>query len=128
MTPTHAVKKGTRYRYYVSRPLIVGARADAAESLRIPAAEIEQIVTNRIRRLLSEPASVFEIFAAEVGEPMLQQNLIARAAELASKFDQTSPLRMRVLLLTLVQRVDMHPDEVIIHLRPRRLAALLDDR
>src|ERR1700687_5784435 len=29
MTPTHAVKHGKRYRYYVSRPLIVGARADA---------------------------------------------------------------------------------------------------
>jgi len=60
MTPTHAVKKGKRYRYYVSRPLTIGARADAV-GLRIPAAEIEQIVTNRIRRLLSEPASVFEI-------------------------------------------------------------------
>ena len=59
---------------------------------------------------------------------MLQQNLIARAAELASQFAQMSPLRMRVLLLALVQRVDMRPDEVIIHLRPRRLAACLDDR
>ena len=35
MTPTHAVKKGTRYRYYVSRRLITGK---AAESLRGPAA------------------------------------------------------------------------------------------
>src|SRR5207253_1120801 len=93
MTPTHAVKKGTRYRYYVSRPLIVGARADAAAGLRIPAAEIEQIVTNRIRRLLSEPASVFEILQAQIAEPILQQNLIARAGELASQFAQMSPLR-----------------------------------
>ena len=38
-----------RYRYYVSRPLIIGAQGDGA-GLRIPAAEIEQIVTNRIRR------------------------------------------------------------------------------
>jgi hypothetical protein len=35
---------------------------------------------------------------------------------------------MRVILLALVQRVDLHPNEVMIHLRPRRLAALLDDR
>src|SRR5712691_6896811 len=128
MTPTHAVKKGTRYRYYVSRPLIVGARAEAAAGLRIPAAEIEQIVTNRIRRLLSEPASVFEMFEAQIAEPMLQQNLVAGAAELASQFAQMSPLRMRVILLALVQRVDLRPDEVIVHLRPRRLAACLDDR
>jgi hypothetical protein len=27
MTLTHAVKKGTRYRYYVSRPLITKAKS-----------------------------------------------------------------------------------------------------
>jgi hypothetical protein len=128
MTPTHAVKKGRRYRYYVSRPLIVGARADIADGLRVPAAEIEQIVTNRIRRLLSEPASVFGVLQAQGSEPMLQRRLMARAAELAGQLAQISPLRMRVILLAVVHRVDMRPDEVMIHLRPRRLAALLDDR
>jgi DNA invertase Pin-like site-specific DNA recombinase len=127
MTPTHAVKNGKRYRYYVSRPLIVGARADAA-GLRIPATEIEQIVANRIRRLLSEPASVFEILEAQPGEPLLQQSLMTRAAELAGKWPEMSPLRLRVVLLAVVQRVDMDPDQVIIHLRPRRLAALLNNR
>jgi hypothetical protein len=39
-----------------------------------------------------------------------------------------SPLRMRVVLLALVQRIDMRPEDVTIHLRPRRLSALLDDR
>jgi site-specific DNA recombinase len=127
MTPTHAVKHGKRYCYYVSRPLIVGARADAA-GLRLPAAEVEQIVTNRIRRLLSEPASVFEILEAHAGDRLPQQSLIARAAELADKWARMSALRMRVILLALVQRVDLCPDEVIIHLHPRRLAALLEDR
>jgi site-specific DNA recombinase len=128
MTPTHAVKQGRRYRYYVSRPLIVGTRAKAVAALRIPAPEIEQIVTNRIKQLLSQPASVFAILETEVSEPMLQQKLMACAANLAGQFDQMSPLRMRVLLLALVQRVDVRADEVIIHLRPRRLAALLGNR
>jgi site-specific DNA recombinase len=44
MTPTHAVKRGRRCSYYVSRPLIINTRADAASGLRIAAAEIEQIV------------------------------------------------------------------------------------
>jgi site-specific DNA recombinase len=30
MTPSHAVKKGTRYRYYVSRPPRLGALLDVA--------------------------------------------------------------------------------------------------
>jgi site-specific DNA recombinase len=127
MTPTHAVKKGRRYRYYVSRPLIVGARADAAAGLRVPAAEIEQIVGNRIRRFLAEPASVFEILDQGGGQP-LQHTLIARAGELAGHWPEMPPLRMRVIMLALVERVDIAPEEVIIHLRPRRLAALLHER
>lgn len=39
-----------------------------------------------------------------------------------------SPLRMRVILLALVRRVDIGPNEMIVHLRLGRLAALLLDR
>ena len=109
MTPTHAVKSGRRYRYYVSRPLINGVRADAAAGLRLPAAEIEQIVTNRTRRLLAEPASLFEILEAQAGEPMPQQSLVARAAALAEEWARLSPLRMRVIIVALVGRVHMVP-------------------
>jgi site-specific DNA recombinase len=128
MTPTHAVKSGRRYRYYVSHPLIICERAGTTAGLRIPAAEIEQIVTNRIRRLLAEPASLFEIVEAQAGDPMFQQSLMIRAAKLAKDWVQMSPLRLRVTIVALVQRVDIFPNEVIIHFRPRRLAALLDDR
>jgi DNA invertase Pin-like site-specific DNA recombinase len=126
MTPTHAIKNGRRYRYYVSRPLIVESRSNAA-GLRIPAAEIEQIVANRVRQLLSEPASVFAIIEAQVTEPRLQRILIVRAKELGQAWDRMSPLRMRAVLLALLQRVEVATDQVIVHLRPRRLAALLDD-
>jgi ABC-type multidrug transport system fused ATPase/permease subunit len=34
LTPSHAVKKGTRYRYYVSRPLIVGTAKDHSKGRR----------------------------------------------------------------------------------------------
>ena len=63
--PTHAVKNGKRYRYYVSRLLIIDTRPNFPVGLRILAAEIEQIVMNQIRRLLSEPESLFEIIYAQ---------------------------------------------------------------
>src|ERR1700738_2335723 len=37
MTPSYAVKKGTRYRYYVSRPLITQDQRESYTALRIPA-------------------------------------------------------------------------------------------
>jgi hypothetical protein len=58
----------------------------------------------------------------------MHQKLMTRAADLAGEWAAMSPLRLRVILLALVERVDMRLDEVTIHLRPRRLTALLDDR
>jgi len=50
MTPSYAVKQGTRYRYYVSRPLITQDQRESSTALRIPAGEIEKIVTSRVRQ------------------------------------------------------------------------------
>jgi hypothetical protein len=55
MTPSHAGKKGTRYRYYVSGSLITRDRTDKSAGLRIPAAEIEQLVSSRVHRWLLDP-------------------------------------------------------------------------
>lgn len=57
MTPTHATKRGTRYRYYVSRSLLAGKAKDLGQ--RIPAAALEALVTHRIRDWLADPAGVF---------------------------------------------------------------------
>jgi site-specific DNA recombinase len=44
MTPTHAIKNGVRYRYYVSRPLTIGSRDHAPAGQRLPTAEIERLL------------------------------------------------------------------------------------
>jgi site-specific DNA recombinase len=76
MTPTHAIKKGTRYRYYASRPLIRDGRADAPDGLRIPAGDIEQLVTTRIGQFLSEPARLFEALAPQVETAAQQRHML----------------------------------------------------
>jgi site-specific DNA recombinase len=45
MTPSHAVKKGVRYRYYVSRSLLTGGEKATKRGQRLPAAHIEALVT-----------------------------------------------------------------------------------
>src|SRR2546430_15218537 len=69
MTPSHAVKKGTRYRYYVSRSLITKGRTDDAAGLRIPAAEIEHLVSSRVHRWLLDPGSIYKSTAARLPAP-----------------------------------------------------------
>ncbi len=48
MTPSHAGKKSTHYRYYVSGSLITKDRTETSAGLRIPAVEIEQLVSGRV--------------------------------------------------------------------------------
>ncbi len=48
MTPSYAVKKGVRYRYYVSCVLAQGRKDEAGSVSRIAAADIETLVINAI--------------------------------------------------------------------------------
>ena len=52
MTPTYAVKKGIRYRYYISAALIQGQSDKAANLNRVPAVEIEKLIVRAVRRHL----------------------------------------------------------------------------
>jgi hypothetical protein len=127
MTPTHAIKKGTRYRYYVSRPLISESRVDAPDGLRTPAGDIEQLVMTRIGQLLSEPARLFEALAPHVETAARQRHMLHRAAELAANWSALKPMQLRPMLAALIQRIVVHIDRVDIQLLPSRLAALLRD-
>src|SRR5215467_11960006 len=101
MTPSHAVKKGTRYRYYVSRPLITKDQTEGA-GLRIPAAEIEQLVTRRVRRWLLDPSSIYSATRTRFPELSTQRRLVARAAEISKSWPQLPATRQRVLLSALI--------------------------
>ena len=50
MSPTHANKKGARYRYYVSQALLQNRKAEAGSIARVPAPETENLVCDGVRR------------------------------------------------------------------------------
>jgi site-specific DNA recombinase len=52
MSPTHANKKGVRYRYYVSQALLQNRKAEAGGIARVPAPEIENLVCDGVLRHL----------------------------------------------------------------------------
>jgi site-specific DNA recombinase len=57
MSPTHANKRGVRYRYYVSQALLQKQKAGAGAVARVPAPEIEALVLNGVRRQLASSAA-----------------------------------------------------------------------
>jgi site-specific DNA recombinase len=63
MTPSHA-KNGAHYRYYVSGSLFTKDRTETSAGLRIPAVEIEQLVSARVHRWLLDPGTIYKSTAA----------------------------------------------------------------
>ena len=55
MSPTHANKKGTRYRYYISRSLLEGSMKTKAEGQQIPAVALEIPCRSSHSRLACRP-------------------------------------------------------------------------
>src|SRR5215831_6232610 len=84
MTPSYALKNGTRYRYYVSRFLITKDRTERSTGLRIPAAEVEHLVTSRVRQWLLDPGSIYQ--AKQLPDLSAPRRLIARAAEIGKSW------------------------------------------
>jgi site-specific DNA recombinase len=49
MSPSHACKQGVRYRYYVSLPVLHGQPDPVGSVCRVPAAEVEAVVSDTVR-------------------------------------------------------------------------------
>src|SRR5438445_905877 len=58
MTPSHVRKRGIKYRYYLSSALFQGQPERAGAVSRIPAIEIEGVVTRSVRDHLHQSAEI----------------------------------------------------------------------
>src|SRR5215831_14229687 len=125
MTPTHAVKGGRRYRYYVSQPLITQGRSAVQTGWRIPAGDIEQLVGERLCGFLANEADVHKAIEQSVSEGVEQQRLIIRARELAASWSGLSPTERRAWHRALIVRIDVGSDRIDVNVDPSRLADLL---
>ena len=126
MTPTHAVKNDTRYRYYVSRPLITNDQTEGSAGLRIPAVEIEQLVTSRVRQWLLDPGSICQATSTRFADPATPRRLAARAQEIGKRWPELPMMRQRAVLTALIDRIAVGVDQIDIRLCLGRLGAPLD--
>ena len=112
LTPSHAVKSGRRYRYYVSRHLITeGTRADRT-GWRLPAADLEALVVTRLRAWLGDAAAVSEILEDGAHDASVHAAVISRARALADRWPTLSPHDATRSLRALVTRVTIQSDTV----------------
>ena len=125
LSPTHAVKKGTRYRYYISTGLITGKRKPATGGWRIPAGNLEALVVDRLRTLFADHGELLDTVAEQVAGGIETRQLIERASRIAEALGNGSPDDVRSLVVSLVRRVEISPDSVRIEVDRQRLASVL---
>ncbi len=127
LTPTHAVKAGKRYRYYVSQTLISAPRSSSPSGRRVPASDLEQLVIGRIRRFLADEAALHAALRSAVPDAAGRRRLLDRASDLARDWPKLSGTEVRQMLLGMLSRVSLHADRIDLHVRPNRLPQLLTD-
>src|SRR5438445_8532638 len=116
LTPSHAVKKGRRYRYYVSAALITDAGTDRAQGWRLAAREIEEVVIRILADALTSPARLVERFRAS-GMPGDQlRRLLSRAVRMAAVLAGSAGERAK-LVRELVEKIIVDEKTIIIKLQ-----------
>ena len=90
-TPTHAVKNGRRYRYYVCQPAKDNPDGKDGRPTRLPAHEIESLVLARLRSLLQSDHEVMDQLGLPTDTPALTQQLVAAARNTSSEWLSAAP-------------------------------------
>ena len=114
LSPSYAVTQGRRYRYYVSRHLIVEGKQPGRKGWRIPAADLESLVLARVRAWLSDPAALSEAVEGGPEDASAQVALITSAGMLAERWPELSPKETKAYLNAFVGRIVVGANSVII--------------
>src|SRR5262249_23490621 len=124
LTPTHANKKGRRYRYYVSRRLIhpTGATADG---WRVPAKELEVAVVQATCRCLRNDLWLIQALQLEQSSPERLLHAFTQAAAMADKLEAKLDEHRREVLTEIIHRISLSSDSIRLEIRRAALAALL---
>jgi hypothetical protein len=130
LSPTHCVKNGRHYRYYVAQRVLKGdADADGGIVRRVSAAEVEGAVIAQVRALLHQPEIVVGAWlAARKEAPDLTEGEVRDALHrLEPLWDELFPAEQARIVQALVERVVIGPDGADIRMRVEGLAGLVHD-
>jgi len=115
-TPSHATKKGRRYRYYVSQALTKGAAKEQSGPVRLHAEEIEELVLSQLAVILQSAPRVLDILGGSSLD-MADTHAIAKVA----KEYLASPEKVRSDLPSIVTRIIVRQQKIELQLSKQAL-------
>ena len=126
-TPSHTLKNGKRYRYYVCPPGR-GHASNACSSqapVRVPAHEIERLVLSRLQSFLQCEKDVADELAPPDEIPAATQELLVAARKLCIEWPSMSPIAVQEFVKQVVKRVTIDHGRVELLLSKSEMRALL---
>ena len=106
MSPSHAVRKGKRYRYYVSQAILQHRKHEAGSFARLPAHDVERLVSNELREFLTSPARLLALYGdQDQPHPEEQVRIITYAKSLSDDWSGMIPGDRASLVRGIVKQV-----------------------
>jgi site-specific DNA recombinase len=123
-TPSHTLKNGRRYRYYVCQGKI-DAHGARGKSSRIPAHDIETQVSLRLQSFLQSTGQLIDRISEPDDDPALTHKLMVAASKQLERLRLGSPSAVVDFARKVLSRVVVQPDEIEVEVGKRELRAAL---
>jgi site-specific DNA recombinase len=124
LCPTHANKKGTRYRYYISKRLMHPSGSESG-GWRLPAKELEAAVLQAVACFLRDELRIAKAVGMDDASPDSWREVIGCTAALAVELAEGPAERQRQLLMALLDRVVLQPTAISIAIKLAGLVPLV---
>jgi DNA invertase Pin-like site-specific DNA recombinase len=120
-TPSHTVKNGKRYRYYVSQAAIKHPGSCHQGPVRIPAGELETAACSALHSFLESATNVTDALAVQRRNADSSQDIIRAAAALSKRMLSGSPAERRAFIRTVVSRIIVRSEGLEVLVRKQAL-------
>lgn len=124
LCPTHANKKGRRYRYYISKRLM-HKTGSTDGGWRLAAKELDSAVAEAVGHLLTDELRIIEALQLTGIAPDRLRSILRRAAAAANDLDDKQPRQRRQLLSRLLGRVTLDTGSMRIEIKRADLGNLV---
>jgi site-specific DNA recombinase len=124
-TPSFTVRRGRRYRYYVSQVAVQNPGGVHDGITRLPAPEIESRVVERLVRFLRSDSDVFDQLHVDGRAPAQLRKQVTEAKKLADRLSSLSPDDLRDVLSRFLRRVIIGEDQIQLMIGGNELRQLL---
>ena len=125
-TPSFTIRRGRRYRYYISQRAAENSTSKSTRPIRLPAHEVESRVKERLQEFLMSDAEIFNGLSESAESPAILRHRVTAAKKLAARLPLLPADDLRYLLASFLQRVIIQENEMQVLISRPDLHELLE--